>query len=114
MERGEWQRGETVGVYVIAQLRFTDEARYRKYQEEFPAVFARSGGRVLAADESPTVLEGDWGGNKVVLLEFPDEGVARNSCHVPRRQALHARQAAHTAAGSRASRRRPARELHSA
>jgi uncharacterized protein (DUF1330 family) len=62
-----------VGVYVIAQLRFTDEARYRKYQASFPEVFASSGGRVLAADEAPTLLEGEWSGNKVVLLEFPDE-----------------------------------------
>ena len=61
-----------MAVYVIAQLRFTDEARYRAYQKAFPAAFAGSGGRLLAADEAPITLEGQWIGSKVVLMEFPD------------------------------------------
>ena len=75
-------------VYVIAQLWFTDEARYRAYQAEFPEVFARSGGRVLAADEAPTLLEGDWTGSKVVLLEFPDEPRARAFLEGPEYQRI--------------------------
>ncbi len=30
-------------------------------------------GRLLAADEGPQVMEGEWTGTKVVLIEFPDE-----------------------------------------
>ena len=64
-------------VYVVAQVRFTDEARYRAYQKAFPAVFAQSGGRLLAADEAPSVLEGDWPFHKMVLMAFETEDAAR-------------------------------------
>lgn len=64
-------------VYVIAQLKFTDEARYRKYQARFFDVFKNSGGRLLAADEKPAVLEGEWQRDKVVVMSFPEEQQAR-------------------------------------
>ena len=60
-------------VYVIAQVKFTDEARYRKYQAKFFDVFKDSGGKLLAADEKPSVLEGEWRSNKVVVMAFADE-----------------------------------------
>lgn len=62
--------------YVLAQLRFRDVHRYRKYQAAFGEVFAKSGARLLCADEAPTLLEGNWTGDKVVLMEFPDEKTA--------------------------------------
>lgn len=66
-----------MSVLVIAQLRFTDVARYRAYQAAFPAVFATSGGTVLAADEAPQTLEGDWPFDKIVVMSFPNEATAR-------------------------------------
>lgn len=60
-------------VYVLAQLQFTNVKRYRRYQDAFAAVFAASGAKLLSADESPVLLEGDWVGDKVVLMEFRDE-----------------------------------------
>jgi len=60
-------------VYAIAQLTITDRAAYRRYQDRFMDVFQRFRGRLLAADESPKVVEGDWDREKVVLLSFPDE-----------------------------------------
>ena len=38
----------------------------------FMPVFAKYGGRLLAADEHPGVIEGQWNKDKVVLMEFPD------------------------------------------
>lgn len=64
-------------VYVIAQLEFTDEARYRAYQAASTPLFIERGIRVLAADEAPVVLEGEWTGNKVVMMAFEDEAAAR-------------------------------------
>lgn len=66
-----------MSVYVVAQLSFTDESRYRLYQARFPEAFAGSGGRLLAADEAPQVLEGDWSGSKLVIMAFADETAAR-------------------------------------
>ena len=66
-----------MSVYIVAQLRFTDRAAYDRYQARFPEVFRASNGRLLAADETPKVLEGRWEREKVVLIEFPDERAAR-------------------------------------
>ena len=64
-------------VYAIAQLRFTDRAAYDRYQMRFMEVFDRFNGRLLAADEAPQVVEGDWGYAKVVLMSFPEEAAFR-------------------------------------
>jgi uncharacterized protein (DUF1330 family) len=63
-------------VYTVAQLKFTNVEAYRRYQNAFPAVFAKFNAKVLAADESPRVIEGDWPRDKVVILAFPDEAEA--------------------------------------
>lgn len=63
-------------VYVIAQLTITDRAAYSRYQERFMPVLSRFKGRLLAADETPTVLEGDWDRDKVILLSFLCQGGA--------------------------------------
>ena len=70
-------------VYTIAQLKFTDEAAYRRYQAAFPAVFARFDAAVLIADEAPRVLEGDWPFGKIVVLRFPDEAEAARFAQDP-------------------------------
>src|SRR5687768_5012201 len=62
-----------MGVYIIAQLKFTDHASYRRYQEAFPGVFAQFNGKLLVADEEPRILEGTWERDKVVILGFPSE-----------------------------------------
>ena len=75
-------------VYSIAQLKFTDIEAYRRYQKAFPAVFAKFNAKVLVADESPVVLEGDWPRDKLVILEFPDEAEARRFGASPEYQAI--------------------------
>ena len=64
-------------VYVIAQLKFTRRELYNRYQSRFPDVFRKFKGKVLVADEHPIVTEGDWGRDKVVILEFPDDAAAQ-------------------------------------
>ncbi|HLJ26652.1 MAG TPA: DUF1330 domain-containing protein [Candidatus Angelobacter sp.] len=64
-------------VYAIAQLSISDRTAYKRYQDKFMGVMNRYKGRVLAADENPTVVEGSWDREKVVLLSFPDEAAFR-------------------------------------
>lgn len=64
-------------VYALAQLRIHDRERYDRYMGAFVArfaeVFGKFGGKMLAADDAPRVLEGEWWDrNKVVLMAFPD------------------------------------------
>ena len=60
-------------VYVIVQLKMIDRAAYDRYQARFFDVFKKFNGRLLSADENPTILEGGWDRDKLVLMSFPDE-----------------------------------------
>ena len=73
-------------VYAIAQLRYTDRAAYDRYQQRFMAVFRRFRGALLAADERPQVVEGEWDREKVVLMSFPDEAEFRRWSESPQYQ----------------------------
>ena len=73
-------------VYAIAQLKFTDRAAYDRYQARFMEVFRRHPGTLLAADERPEVIEGEWDREKVVLMSFPNEAAFRGWAQSPEYQ----------------------------
>jgi uncharacterized protein (DUF1330 family) len=75
-------------VYTLAQLSLKNRAAYDRYQARFMEVFRRFRGRLLAADESPMVLEGQWSMNKVVLMSFPDESAFREWAESPAYQEI--------------------------
>lgn len=77
-----------MSVYVVAQLSFTNRNAYERYQAGFLDVFRRYGGRLLAADEQPQVIEGRWDQDKIVLLSFPDEATFRRFLDSPEYQAI--------------------------
>jgi uncharacterized protein (DUF1330 family) len=66
-----------MSVYVIAQLWIHDPVTYGRYVDRFMNVFKNYKGSVLVADENPTVVEGAWDGNKVVMVSFPNEASFR-------------------------------------
>ncbi|WP_107658103.1 DUF1330 domain-containing protein [Nocardia suismassiliense] len=70
-------------VYVIAQLKFTDRDAYDRYQARFLHIFTRYSGTLLAADESPQLIEGSTDREKVVLMSFPDEPAFRDWAESP-------------------------------
>lgn len=70
-------------IYVIAQLKFTKEELYRRYQARFFDVFKQFKGRLLVADEKPLLLDGAWPHDKVVLMEFPDQAEAQRFLQSP-------------------------------
>ena len=62
-----------MSVYAIAQLWIHNRETYQRYMDRFREVFKNYNGRLLAADESPMVVEGAWDGNKIVVISFPDQ-----------------------------------------
>ncbi|CAN7750109.1 DUF1330 domain-containing protein [Bradyrhizobium sp. LjRoot220] len=60
-------------VYVIAQLKMINPAAYDRYLARFFAVFRNFNGKLLSADDSPMVVEGEWDRDRVVMMSFPDE-----------------------------------------
>lgn len=57
-------------IYAIAMFSITDRAVYGQSQAQFMGALNRYKGTVLAADEHPVVLEGNWDRDKVVMLSF--------------------------------------------
>lgn len=65
-------------VFALAQLRIHDPERYGRYMARFMPVLEKYNGRLLAADDQPRVLEGEWWDrNKVVLMAFDDASAFR-------------------------------------
>jgi uncharacterized protein (DUF1330 family) len=59
--------------YFIAQIDIHDPEEYQKYIDTCDEVFVRYNGEYLAVDGNPTVLEGDWGYTRIVIIRFPNE-----------------------------------------
>ena len=58
-------------VYIVAQINLTDRETYSKYEAGFGEVFAKYKGQMLAVEENPEVLEGEWPHWRTVLIQFP-------------------------------------------
>ena len=83
--RVEWRtRGhglrstESMSAYVIANVTVKDPVRYEDYRRLVSPTLARFGGRFIARGGQVEVLEGEWHGTRLVLLEFPSIEAARN------------------------------------
>lgn len=86
-------------VYMVAELTIHDRAEYEKYVTGFLPIWQRYRGELLAVEESPTVLEGEWKHTRTVLLRFPDAAEAERWYTSPEYQAI----AEHRRRGSRAN-----------
>ncbi|WP_305788356.1 DUF1330 domain-containing protein [Symbioplanes lichenis] len=58
--------------YVVIDLKVTDPQQFGQYAKEAAEVLAQFGGRNVLVDLKPTVLEGPWQPNGLVIQEFPD------------------------------------------
>ena len=59
--------------YLLAQITINDRTEYANYEAGFMDIFAKYEGTILAVDEAPMVLEGEWECTRTVLIEFPSE-----------------------------------------
>jgi len=60
-------------VYLIAEINLEDRETYAKYEAGFGEVFAKYNGEMLAVEENPEILEGDWPHWRTVLIQFPSK-----------------------------------------
>jgi hypothetical protein len=58
-------------VYAVALITIEDRITYKRYQRNFGAVFDKFQGKVLAMRDKPRVVEGEWVGDKVIIMAFP-------------------------------------------
>lgn len=62
--------------YILAKIKIHDRETYAKYEAGFMEIFSQYKGRVLAVDESPAVVEGEWPYTRTVIVEFPSQDEA--------------------------------------
>ncbi len=62
--------------YIVARITINDRERYAQYEAGFLEIFAAHAGKLLAVDEDPEVLEGEWPCTRTVIIEFPDRDAA--------------------------------------
>ncbi|GLR68743.1 hypothetical protein GCM10010909_34250 [Acidocella aquatica] len=72
--------------YVAGQLNVHDWELYNKYIAAFVELFPGYDGRALAADNAPSVIEGEWPFSRFALLEFRDRAEAERWYHSPEYQ----------------------------
>ncbi|OQX86331.1 MAG: hypothetical protein B6D63_00240 [Candidatus Latescibacteria bacterium 4484_7] len=78
--------GIAMSCYIIAQIKINDREEYDIYENGFDEIFAKFKGIIVAVDEDPVVLEGEWPYTRTVLIRFPDEKEARRWYESPEYQ----------------------------
>ncbi|MGF1595150.1 MAG: DUF1330 domain-containing protein [Kiloniellaceae bacterium] len=74
--------------YVIAQLTITDPEGFETYRQAVPPVIAAHNGRYLARGGDVIKLEGEAGGPRIIVLEFPDKAAAEAFYNSPEYQEI--------------------------
>ncbi len=57
-------------VFLIADTRVINEAKYEEYHRAFCAAVGAHGGRFLAHDQAPKAIEGDWNPSHMLIVQF--------------------------------------------
>ncbi len=60
-------------VYAVGQIKITNRDEYDIYSSQFLGVFEKFKGKLLAADFDAKTVQGEWDGDRMVLMEFPDK-----------------------------------------
>ena len=63
--------------YFIALIDIHDPLRYEQYLAGFDQVFSKFKGKVIAVEDNPRILEGNWPVGRTVVIKFPDDSELR-------------------------------------
>jgi uncharacterized protein (DUF1330 family) len=67
--------------YVVGQLKISDVETYKQYMAGFLKMFKGFDGKVLAVDDEPTVVEGEWDFTRLAIIEFASKTEADRWYH---------------------------------
>jgi uncharacterized protein (DUF1330 family) len=76
--------------YLVLDFVLEDARGFMPYVEAIPSFIEKHGGRYIVRGEQPTVMEGDWAPDRMVILEFPSRDDARAFLSDPDAQSLFA------------------------
>jgi len=58
--------------YLVLDLSVNDFGGFKKYIAEIPAFIAKHSGKYIVQGVQPTIIEGGWKSERMVILEFPE------------------------------------------
>jgi uncharacterized protein (DUF1330 family) len=76
--------------YLVLDFSVLDLPGFMPYVSAIPAFIDKHGGRYLVRGVEPTVMEGDWSPELMVILEFPSRENAKAFLADPDAQSLFA------------------------
>lgn len=62
--------------YLVLDLSVNDFGGFKKYIAEIPAYIAKHSGKYIVQGVQPTIIEGDWKPERMVIIEFPGRATA--------------------------------------
>ena len=62
--------------YLVLDLSVSDFGGFKKYIAEIPAYIAKHSGKYIVQGVQPTIIEGDWKPERMVIIEFPERARA--------------------------------------
>ncbi len=60
-------------VFAVASIKLKNREEYDKYDAQFLGVFEKFDGKLLSADFKAAPVMGEWDGDRLVIMEFPDK-----------------------------------------
>ncbi len=63
--------------YIVVDVTINNSAEYEEYKRLTPASIAAYGGRFVVRGAATESLQGNWGPQRLVILEFPSVAIAK-------------------------------------
>ena len=79
-----------MNAYLVLDLTIHNLQSFREYIEKIPAFISKHAGRYIVQGKVPTVMEGDWQPERLVVIEFPGRQNALEFLRDPEAQPLFA------------------------
>ena len=79
-----------MNAYLILDITIHDFDTFREYIDQIPKFIQKHSGRYVVQGEEPTVMEGDWKPERMVVIEFSSRKNANNFLQDPDAQSLFA------------------------
>ena len=76
--------------YLILDLKILDFNVFKEYIENIPRFIKKHGGRYIVQGVEPEIMEGNWHPERVVVIEFPSNNIAKEFLSDPEAQSLFA------------------------
>lgn len=76
-----------MAAYIVTIITVKEPERFEEYRRLAGPAVAQYGGKFLVRGGARTILEGEFDGNRLVVLEFPSSEIARTFYDSPEYQA---------------------------